>query len=121
MASDYDAIIAGAAASDAELVLVPNYPLAIAIAPEELAQMSRAELRARILSESAAQIYDTGIDAFEREDRAGGGGTFSAYGVMRFTIGQLTASSHTLAQIVGGVLLFLLIPFVENSNAGSLV
>lgn len=112
LASDYDAIIAGAAASDAELVLVPNYPLAITIAPEELALMSRSELRARILSESAAQIYDSGIDAFEREERGGGGGTFSAYGVMRFTIGQLTDSSHTLAQIVGGILLFLLIPFV---------
>ncbi|MEE9277876.1 MAG: hypothetical protein V3V06_05650 [Dehalococcoidia bacterium] len=108
VARDHSAIIAEARASGAAEIPVLHYPIEITIPREELAVMSREELRARLLSESAERIYERGISAFQREPGASAdGGIFSARGVIRLTVGQLTKDSHQIAQIIGGALVFV--------------
>ncbi len=108
--AEYAAIVAAASESvDSETVLViSGYPLEIEIPTRELALLSREELRELLLNESAARIYDQGIIAFQQEPGGlDGDGILSARGVMRLSVGQLTRDNHQIAQIIGGLLVFV--------------
>ena len=122
LARDYEALRAGAARGETASVIVEGYPLGLAVPAVELAGMSRAELRARLLSESAARIYEDGVDIFAREGGSGGG-RFSARGIYALTVGQLTGRNHTIAIIVAAVLLLFVAPMlalVTSTGSGTL-
>lgn len=105
---EYEGLIRAAHTGEASTLEVPGYPLPIAIPTRQLAGMTRGELRASLLEQSAARLYTDGVSAFQREQSTGGGsGIFSAQGVMRRTVGQLTRDSHQITQIVGGLLAFV--------------
>ena len=106
--AEYGELVAEAAVSRGA-VTVPHYPLAVTIQARELAALSQAELRGRVLAESAGQVYEEGIRVFRREP-GGSGGLFSDREVARLTMGQLTQDNHRLAKILSGALLAALIP-----------
>ncbi len=119
LARDYDDLLAEAARGETASVIVEEYPLGVALPAAQLAGMSRAELRAWLLSESAARIYEDGVDIFAREGGSGGG-RFSARGVYAMTVGQLTERNHTIAIIVAAVLLLFVAPMLAlATSAGS--
>ena len=78
---DYPALLAEANAAGAATVIVQSYPLGIAIPATDLATMTALDVRARVLSDSAARIYDSGMGTFERES-GGRGSFFSPRGVL---------------------------------------
>lgn len=122
LAREYAGLIEEARQGEAATLEVPGYPLPIAIPASQLAGMTRAEVRAYLLDQSAQRLYADGVSAFQREQSAGGGnGLFSAEGAMRRTVGQLTQDTHQIAQIVGGLLAFvtaLLVVGVFGSTQG---
>lgn len=108
LAREYAGLIEEASQGETSTLEVPGYPLPIAIPARQLAGMTRAEVRAYLLEQSAQRLYADGVSAFQREQSTGGGsGIFSAQGVMRRTVGQLTQDTHQIAQIVGGLLAFV--------------
>lgn len=54
-------------AGTAELVTLPGYPLNVQLSADELRNASDAEIRERLLSRSAAQVYEQGLSAFATE------------------------------------------------------
>ena len=108
--AEYGALVAEARLNPdpATILFVPSYPIEIPIATQDFATMSREELRAFLLGESADRLYQQGVSAFQRESSGfSGGGMLSARGVLRLTVGQITSDSHQIAQIVGVLLLFI--------------
>jgi hypothetical protein len=108
--AEYNALVSEARLNQdpATIVFVPSYPLEIPIPTQDLATMSREELRTFLLIESTARMYDQGVSIFQRESTGFSGGVLlSARGVLRLTVGQITQDSHQIAQIVGGLLLFV--------------
>ena len=105
---------AQAQAADDASVIVQSYPLGIAIPAAALAQMSRDEVRARVLSVSAERIYESGVGTFTRED-AGQGSFFSPSGVFELTAGQLTARNHTIAIIIAVLLALFFVPMLVRA------
>lgn len=119
VARDYAGLVAEAASGGRTAVIVEGYSLGLAVPAAELATMTRAELRARLLSDSAARIYEDGVGIFQREDGSGGG-RFSARGIYQLTAGQLTAQNHTIAIIMTALLLLFLVPMlVLTTSAGN--
>ena len=116
---DYEVLQAAAQAADGTSVIVRSYPLGVAIPAAELSEMSAAQVRARVLSESADRIYDTGVGTFAREDGVRGS-FFSPRGVFELTAGQLTARNHTIAIIVTVLLALFFVPMlVRTLSEGS--
>ena len=116
---DYEVLQAAAQAADGTSVVVRSYPLGVAIPAAELSEMSAAQVRARVLSESADRIYDTGVGTFAREDGVRGS-FFSPRGVFELTAGQLTARNHTIAIIVTVLLALFFVPMlVRTLSEGS--
>lgn len=102
---EYAALVAEARERGREPMTVPHYAVEVTIPANELAAMSKAALRARLLSVGADRMYDEGLTAFEREpgstsDELLGGDIFSARGIFRLTVGQLRAGSHDVARLV---------------------
>lgn len=111
---DYATLQAQARAAPDTSVIVPSYPLGIAIPAAELSEMSRDEVRARVLSVSAERIYESGVGTFTRED-AGQGSFFSPSGVFELTAGQLTARNHTIAIIIAVLLALFFVPMLVRA------
>ncbi|MDE2641075.1 MAG: hypothetical protein OXI03_10920, partial [Chloroflexota bacterium] len=111
---DYATLQTQAQAADDASVIVQSYPLGIAIPAAALAQMSRDEVRARVLSVSAERIYESGVGTFTRED-AGQGSFFSPSGVFELTAGQLTARNHTIAIIIAVLLALFFVPMLVRA------
>lgn len=102
---DYVALVAEARERGTEPITVPHYAVEVTIPANELATMSKAALRARLLSVGADRLYDEGLTAFEREpgstsDELLSGDIFSARGIFRLTVGQLRSGSHDVARLV---------------------
>ena len=106
----YDGLLAEAAARPGELLTLPHYPLPVSLGAAEIGTLSRREFRTRLLADSATMVHDDGIGAFRRESSAGGGSPFSARGVIRWTVGRLTADTHELLWLALAVMLILAVP-----------
>ncbi len=111
---DYATLQTQAQAAGGASVIVQSYPLGIAIPAAELSEMSREEVRARVLSVSAERIYESGMGTFTRED-AGQGSFFSPSGVFELTAGQLTARNHTIAIIIAVLLALFFVPMLVRA------
>ena len=108
--AEYNALVSEARLNQdpATIVFVPSYPLEIPIPTQDLATMSREELRTFLLIESTERMYAQGVSIFQRESTGFSSvGLLSARGVLRLTVGQITQDSHQIAQIVGGMLLLV--------------
>ena len=106
----YDDLLAEAASRPGELLTLPHYPLPVSLGAAEIGNLSRDEFRARLLADSATMLHDDGIGAFRREPSTGGGGPFSARGMIRWTVGRLTADTHELLWLALAVMLILAAP-----------
>lgn len=110
--TEYAGLIADARESGRALPL-PHYPLGVTVPAAELATMSREELRARVLEESAAELYANGLGEFRRQPGAENGGLFSPRGVARWTIGRLTSSTHDVFWgVLAGALILAAPPLI---------
>jgi len=106
--------------SDQPAFAVPGYPLQVQLSHDEAANLSVKDLRALILSRSAAIVYTKGLSAFDRTGHQSLS-LLSAEGLLRLATGQLSASSHsrtTTATLVLGVLLAALAALLMASQRG---
>lgn len=108
---DYQSLVAQANAGAGSTVILESYPLGVAIPSAQLATMSALDVRAHVLAESAARIYESGLASFERED-GGHGSFFSPRGIFTLTAGQLSSRNHTIAIIVAVVLVLFFVPML---------
>jgi len=95
--------------STAAEVRVPNFPISIDLPRGEALEMEGAVLRARLLDEAAARIYDDGMSAWADgdPDAEQAISRISSAGVLRGGLGLIKDSNHTFflgAAIVLGLL-----------------
>ncbi|MEE8369833.1 MAG: hypothetical protein V3S00_03570 [Dehalococcoidia bacterium] len=95
--------------STAAEVRVPNFPIPIDLPRDEALQMEAAVLRARLLDEAAARLYDDGMSVWAEGDPEADQAIsrISSTGALRGGLGLIRDSSHTfflLAAIVLGLL-----------------
>ena len=100
VAREHAALVDEASRSRGRSIAVPHFPLTVQIPAAELEEMSAEELRARILADSARQIYADGAEVFDRGGADGGGGFLSAQRWLRFTLNRLTEGQSQLATVM---------------------
>jgi len=110
LSAESDTLIAEAQRRPGELLTTPHYPLPVTLPADELALLSPTALRARLLSDSARLVYDDGVGVFRREAGSADGGFFSARGVIRWTLGRLTADTHDILWLLFAATLIFAIP-----------
>jgi hypothetical protein len=108
--SGYADLLAEAARRPNELLTLPHYPLPVSLGAEEITALSRGEFRARLLRDSASLVHDDGIGAFRRESGRAAGGIFSARGVIRWSVGRLSADTHEILWLALAIVLMLAAP-----------
>ncbi len=102
-------LTAAAAAAPDDRLTLPHYALPVTLRAGDVAVLDRDGLRAALQEASAALVYDDGIGAFRRE-AGGGGGLFSARGVMRWSVGRLTADTHDVTWLLLAASLVFTLP-----------
>ena len=117
--SGHAGLLTEAANRPGELLTLPHYPLPVSLGAEEITTLSRDEFRARLLSASASLVHDDGIGAFRRESSGGGGGIFSARGVIRWSVGRLTTNTHEILWPILAIMLMLAAPALIIVGAAS--
>ena len=110
LSAEYAALIADAQRRPGDLLTTPHYPLPVTLPADELVLLSSTDLRARLLHDSARLVYDDGMGVFRRETGGQGGGFFSARGVIRWTLGRLTADTHEIMWLLFAAALIFAIP-----------
>jgi len=105
--TDIDRVLAGGAdqlrlqaqTGTASSYSIPGYPLQVYLSRDELLKLSTPDLRALVLSRSAALVYRDGLGAF---DHTGDQSLsrFSSQGLLDLTVGELSQSTHDRASIV---------------------
>jgi hypothetical protein len=115
-------------ASEEDTVTVPHFPLAVELPREEAATISTAELRSRLLSESAEAIYKEGMSVWALADPESEQDIdiFSPEGGVHRGLGFLSDDNHQalrIAAIVLGLLSLALggLVFVSTQGMGRLV
>lgn len=106
--------------SDQPAFALPGYPLPVQLSQSEATNLSEQDLRALILSRSAAIVYTKGLGAFDRTGHQSLS-LLSGEGVLRLASGQLSASTHsraTKATLVLGMVLALLAALLMASQQG---
>jgi hypothetical protein len=93
---------AAAADGDSATVRVPGFPIAIDLPREEAATLSGADLRDRILHESAKALYNDGMSAWASNDDAAQQDIerLSAAGLIDRGLGLVTEDAHTALVII---------------------
>ncbi len=86
-------------------VRVPDFPIAVDIPRAEAATISGAELRARILDESARRLYDDGMSAWDSGDPEARQDVerISTAGLLHMGLGTIRDSNHTIFLGLAGV------------------
>jgi len=115
-------------ASEEDTVTVPHFPLAVELPREEAATISTAELRSRLLSESAEAIYKEGMSVWALADPESEQDIdiFSPEGGVHRGLGFLSDDNHQalrIAAIVLGLISLALggLVFVSTQGMGRLV
>lgn len=92
--------------SDGERVAVPDFPIPVELAREEAFQLQGAELRARLLDESARRLYQNGMSAWAAADPEAEQDieTISTVGALHWGLGLITEGNHTRLVIAASVL-----------------
>ncbi len=112
--------------SDSQQVPVPDFPIPVEVPRDEALRMSAAELRARLLDESARRVYDDGMSVWAAADPEARQQieTISTTGAVRHGLGIITDEVHTAlviaASVLGalaGLLALLLISSVRSGYA----
>jgi len=106
--------------TDQPAFAVPGYPLSVELSQSEAANLPVKDLRALILSRSAAIVYTKGLGAFDRTGHQSLS-LLSAEGILRLATGQLSAASHsraTDATLALGVVLALVTALLMVSQQG---
>ncbi len=94
---------------DADPVRVPDFPIPVEIPRDEALSLEGAALRARVLNEAGARLYEDGMSAWAGADLGGEQSieTISAAGALKRGLGLITDKNHdsiVIAAIVLGVL-----------------
>jgi hypothetical protein len=97
------------AESGGDPVRVPDFPIAVDLSREEALELQGGALRARILDESAARLYEDGTSVWAGADPEGARriDTVSEAGAVDRGLGLISEDVHTVAIVVTGVLGFL--------------
>ena len=83
-----------------------DFPIALALTPEEVLASSHDELRALILLRSADRLYEDGTGVLQESAEAQGSiGIFSVAGIVDRGLGTLTSDNHAMFGILAVVLL----------------
>ncbi len=114
-----------AAASDAERVQVPDFPVPVEIPRQEALRISPGELRSRLLDEAARRLYADGMSVWAAADPQAHRQveTISTAGAYQHGLGLISDESHTRLIIATAVLgalaalLALLLVFSVRSYA----
>jgi hypothetical protein len=114
---------AEAKSSDAATVQVPGFPVAVEVTRDDALTLTTAQLRDRILDESADVLYDDGMSAFGASDPEATRNLerVSAAGALNEGLGRIHDTTHTvfliltvvlgLVTLVSAVALFLAVPW----------
>jgi hypothetical protein len=102
--TDIDAYIAenreslreAASLGDTPGITAPGFPLKVSLTRDEALKGSNEELRSALLARSAALVYSQGVGAFDRTGSQSLS-TFSAQGILKFALGQLSQDTHDRA------------------------
>jgi hypothetical protein len=121
-------LVEAAQASEEATVTVPHFPLPVELPREEAATISTAELRSRLLSESAEAIYEKGMSVWALADPEADQDIdiFSPQGGVHRGLGFLSDDNHQalrIAAIVLGLISVVLggLVLVSTQGMGRLV
>ena len=121
-------LVEAAQASEEATVTVPHFPLPVELPREEAATISTAELRSRLLSESAEAIYEKGMSVWALSDPEAEQDIdiFSPEGGVHRGLGFLSDDNHQalrIAAIVLGLISVVLggLVLVSTQGMGRLV
>lgn len=106
IAEDQPALIQLAQSSSDAAFAIPEYPLRVYVAREELSLPSD-QLRAVLLERSATVVYEQGIGAFDRTGQQSFS-RFSAQGLLDLLATQMSDDTHERASTAAAVLAVLL-------------
>lgn len=120
IADDGPALRQAALENDDPVLAIPDFPVDLVLAREEVVNSSDEQLRKVLLERSSALVYAEGLDAF---DRTGDQSLrrFSLQGILEFGVAQVSQSSHdraTLFAVVSALACALLGAVVAGSASG---
>ena len=96
IAENFDALRELARTTNAQVFVIPGYPLEVFLTRDELLTQTPAQIRDLVLSRSAAVVYTQGLDAFDRTGNQSLS-RFSWQGLIEFGVSQLSESTNERA------------------------
>jgi hypothetical protein len=99
----YESLRVEAARTEEPSIALPDFPVAVSFAPDEVQQLSRDELRALLLDRAATLVYDDG-SAVLKDDRGAEVSFFSPQGAIRSGMDFLRPTPHRALNIATIVL-----------------
>lgn len=95
----YDELRAKADAGESEPLRLPNYPLDIRFAAEDVRAMTREQFRDALLDRSAALVYESGAAALRAEPTSPEPSVFSTPGAVRIAFDALNRDTFEILRV----------------------